>query len=268
MKTSYDRINDIIGEEGERPEAKKFVKQFDFTGDIEFKDVTFSYPGTNIQVIKNVSFKIKNGDKVAFIGKIGSGKTTIQKLIMGLYEPDSGSILINGIDIKQIDPAELRNNISYVSQDINLFNGTAKENIAYRASYADDDTIMLAAKISGADEFIKNHPRGYDMPIYERGMGLSGGQKQSIGIARALLVNSPIVLMDEPSNAMDQTTEKDLFDSFKNNLSDKTVIYITQKMALLDIVDRVIVINDGKLFADGNKQEVIKALKGEKQNEK
>ncbi|NOR58586.1 MAG: ATP-binding cassette domain-containing protein, partial [Sulfurimonas sp.] len=205
---------------------------------------------------------IKPGEHVAIIGRIGSGKSTIQKLLLGLYEPDSGQILIDGIDIKQIDPADLRKHMGYVSQDIMLFRGTVKDNITYRATHASDAQMIRAAHISGASEFIKKHPKGYEMPIGERGLGLSGGQRQSIGIARAFLLNAPIMLMDEPSNAMDQITEAKLLDSLATNLKGTTSILVTQKMTLLKIVDRIIVVNEGKIFIDAPKAEALKQLQG------
>ncbi|MCK4974604.1 MAG: ATP-binding cassette domain-containing protein, partial [Sulfurimonas sp.] len=182
--------------------------------------------------------------------------------ILSLYEPDSGQILIDGIDIKQIDPADLRKNIGYVSQDIMLFRGTVKENITYCATHASDAAMIRAAQISGTSEFIKKHPKGYEMPIGERGQGLSGGQRQSIGIARAFLIETPIMLMDEPSNAMDQLTESKLLKSMSRNLKEKTAIFVTQKMTLLSIVDRVIVMNEGRLFIDAPKDEALIQLQG------
>ncbi len=259
-KTSYKTLNEIISQPSERPDGKKFVERPDFSGHIEFVDVSFSYPNTDILALKNVSFVINPSEHVAFIGRIGSGKSTIAKLILGLYEPDSGQILIDGIDINQIDPADLRKNMGYVSQDIMLFRGTVKDNIIFRASHASDGAMIRAAQISGAAEFIKKHPKGYEMPIGERGQGLSGGQRQSIGIARAFLLNTPIMLMDEPSNAMDQITEARLLDSLSTALKGTTSLLVTQKMTLLKIVDRVIVVNEGKIIIDAPKEEALLKL--------
>jgi ATP-binding cassette, subfamily C, bacterial LapB len=261
-KTSYETLNDIITQPSERPDGKKFVQRPDFSGHIEFVDVTFSYPDTDIPALKNASFVINPGEHVAIIGRIGSGKSTIQKLILGLYEPDSGQVLIDGIDINQIDPADLRKNMSYVSQDIMLFRGTVKDNITFRATHASDGAMIRAAQVSGASEFIKKHPKGYEMPIGERGLGLSGGQRQSIGIARAFLINAPIMLMDEPSNAMDQITEARLLTNIQEALKNTTSLLVTQKMTLLKIVDRVIVMNDGKIVIDAPKEEAILKLQG------
>ena len=261
-KTSYETLNDIISQPSERPDGKKFVERPDFSGKIEFIDVTFTYPGADTPALRNVTFTIHPGDSVAIIGRIGSGKSTIEKLILGLYEPDSGQILVDGIDINQIDPADLRKNIGYVSQDIMLFRGTVKDNIIFRATHASDGAMIRASQISGAYEFIKRHPKGYEMPIGERGQGLSGGQRQSIGIARAFLLDAPIMLLDEPSNAMDQITEARLLENLHDALKSKTAIIVTQKMTLLNIVERVIVMDNGKVVVDAPKEDAIAKLQG------
>ncbi len=261
-KTSYKIINDIMQLPSERLNDKAFIQKDNIIGKIEFKNVSFKYPNSEHFVLENVSFTINPKESVAIIGKIGSGKSTIEKLILKLYEPTSGSILIDEIDINQLDPSNLRKNIGYVSQDISLFKGTIKENIIYKAINCDDEDMIKASKISGADDFISTHPSGYDMPIGERGQGLSGGQKQAVAIARAFLVDTPIMLFDEPTNAMDQLTENKLLNSLNQNIKDKTNIIITQKMSALNIVNRIIVIQNGKVYLDGIKNEVLKSLKG------
>lgn len=261
-KASYESLNEIIMQPSERPAGKSFVQKPEFSGNIEFKEVTFTYPYNDVPALKNVSFKITPGEHIAIIGRIGSGKSTIQKLLLGLYEPDSGQILIDGIDIKQIDPADLRKHMSYVSQDVMLFKGTVEDNIKFRATHASNGAMLRAAQISCADEFIKKHPRGFEMPIRERGQGLSGGQKQSIGIARAFLLKTPIMIMDEPSNAMDQTTESKLLKNFEKNLEGITSLIVTQKMSLLKIVERIIVVHDGKIIIDAPKKEALAKLSG------
>jgi ATP-binding cassette subfamily C protein LapB len=261
-KSAYDVIDNIISQPTERPHGKKFITRPEIKGEIEFKDVNFAYDDAEYSALKNLSFSIKPGEKVAIIGRIGSGKSTIAKLLLNLYQPTHGSILIDGIDINQIDPADLRKNISYVSQDIHLFKGNAKDNIVYRNTRVSDEQMIRASVISGADEFIRKHPKGYEMPIGERGMGLSGGQRQSIGIARALLMETSIVVMDEPTNAMDQLSENRLIANLKTSLEDKTVIIITQKNTILSIVDRIIVMSEGKVYLDGPKDQVIAKLSG------
>jgi len=259
-KTSYETINSIITRPVERPKGKEFVKRDRIIGNIEFKNVTFSYPETDVFVLKDVSFSIKRGEKVAILGRIGSGKSTIAKLLLKLYEPQSGSILIDGIDIKQLDPADLRKSIGYIPQDIQLFKGTIKENILNNYRYYTDEEMLEVSKISGVDEFVRTHPMGYDMPIGERNVGLSGGQKQTVGIARALLSDAETLLFDEPTNAMDQTTETNTISKLKNTIEGKTLLLVTQKMSTLALCERVIVFNHGIKIMDGKKEEILKQL--------
>lgn len=261
-KTSYETLNEIISKEAERPAGKKFIQVPDIKGRIEFQNVSFTYPESEIPALSDVSFTVEAGQKVAFIGRIGSGKSTIAKLILRLYEPDSGTILIDGIDISQIDPADLRRIIAYVPQDVHLFHGTIKDNIISSERHPCDRDVIHAAEVSTTAEFVHTHPLGYDMPIGERGAGLSGGQRQSVGIARALVHNSDIMLMDEPSNAMDQTTESKLLANLQKEMENKTFLLITQKMSLLALVDKIIVLHHSKVVMDGTKEEVTAKLGG------
>ena len=261
-KVSYNTLENIMKLPTEREDGKKFVERPSFSGLIEFKNVSFAYPGEEKLALDNVSFTIKPGEKVAIIGKIGSGKSTIAKLLLGLYEPTSGDILIDGIDIKQINPADLRRNISYVAQDITLFRGTLKDNLVIRAPHVEDDAIIKTSKIACVNEFTDIHPLGYEMQVGEGGTGLSGGQRQSISIARSLLVDSPITLFDEPTSMMDNQTESKVMLNIKKELTDKTLILITHKNSLLVNANRVIVMHNSKKILDGKKDEVIKKLKG------
>ena len=260
VKSVYKILDEIVNRPRERPEGKEFVQKPKFSGKIEFKNVTFRYPDEERPALERVSFKIEPGEKVGIIGRIGSGKSTILKLILHLYEPDEGAVLIDDIDIKQIDPADLRANIAYVDQHVKLFRGTIKENLKYANAYLDDEKMIEAAKAAGVHEFVLKHPRGYEMFIGEQGIGLSGGQRQSVAIARALLRDAPIVLMDEPTNAMDQLSENRIIQSFKEAFKDRTVIVSTQKTGVLAAVDRVIVMHEGKLFMDGPRDKVLAAL--------
>ena len=267
-KTALSSLNDLMDQEVERPQDKQFIQHALIEGAIEFIDVVFTYPDESKPALNGVSFKIKAGEKIGIIGRIGSGKSTIEKLILAFYRPDSGSILIDGIDITQLDPAELRRNINYVPQDVILFSGDVRENIAYKAPYIDDVHILKAAKTAGVDDFIKTHPSGYSLKVNEGGTSLSGGQRQSIGVARALLTPSPIYLFDEPTNAMDSSTEATLLRRLKENTIQNTLIVVTHKMSILQLVDRLIVIENGKLVADGKKEAVIEALKYGRINKK
>jgi ATP-binding cassette subfamily C protein LapB len=244
----------------EREEAKNFVQRPSFMGKIEFRHVSFTYPDTDNKVLDDISFVIHPGESVGIIGTNGCGKTTLEKLILGLYEPTDGSILIDGIDIKQIDPADLRRNISYVPQDVILFQGTLKENIVLRSPGASDEDILKVSKLSGVSDFVDTHPMGYDMPIGERGDGLSGGQKQSICVARAFIHQAPIVLLDEPTNSMDSTHENNFIKSINSYKTNKTLLLISHKNVLLALTQRLILMDKGKIVLDGPYNEVLKQL--------
>ncbi len=265
-RTALNTLNELMKQEVERPTEKSFIQHPNFEGGIEFINVSFAYPGETKLCLNNVSFKIEPGEKVGIIGRIGSGKSTIEKLILGFYTPTEGSILIDGIDITQLDPAELRRNISYVPQEVNLFSGDVRENIAYRAPYIEDEKILKAAQLAGVDDFIKRHPSGYSLKVAEGGRSLSGGQRQSIGVARALLLDTPIYLFDEPTNAMDGKTEQVMIDRLKKGTIKNTSILVTHKMTLLQLTDRLMVMDQGKLIADGEKETVLEALKTGKVN--
>jgi ATP-binding cassette subfamily C protein LapB len=264
-KTAYTAIDGIMNLAVEREDAKKFVHRPSFEGKIEFKNVSFTYPNTEKKVLDNISFLIHPGESVGIIGTNGSGKTSIEKLLLGLYEPDEGSILIDGIDIKQIDPADLRHGISYVPQDTILFKGTLKDNIIVRSPDASDEEILLASQLSGTKRFVDIHPMGFDMPVGERGEGLSGGQKQSISIARAFIKSAPIILLDEPTNSMDSTSEMGFIHTLQEYQKNKTMILISHKNSLLSITKRLILLEQGKILLDGTKEEVVKQLNKPKQ---
>ncbi|NYT45637.1 type I secretion system permease/ATPase [Alcaligenaceae bacterium] len=260
-RTALNSIDGYMQMPVERPAEKQFVPRPFLQGAIEFRQVAFGYPGARQASLRNISFKIAAGEKVGIVGRIGSGKTTLEKLILGLYQPSEGAILVDGIDTQQIDSADLRRAIGYVPQDPMLFYGTLKHNITMGAPYADDAALFAAAHIAGIDDHVNQHPDGYDMLVGERGDSLSGGQRQEVAIARALINNPPILLLDEPSSNMDNQTESALRARLKEACVDKTVVLITHRTALLDIVDRLIVIDNGKIVADGPKDQIVEALR-------
>ncbi|MSQ80392.1 MAG: type I secretion system permease/ATPase, partial [Candidatus Methylopumilus sp.] len=253
-------LNKLIASEQERPNNKKFLHRAAFDGGIEFAKVDFNYPQQSVKSLENISFNIKPGDKVAILGRVGSGKTTLLKLILGLYRPQSGSILIDGIDQNQIDPIDLRSNMGYVDQDAKLFYGTLRENIAIVKPDATDAMILEVAKIAGVEEFAKLHPLGYEMKIGEGGLGLSGGQRQAVAIARALLLNPQIILMDEPTSGMDTVAESHFIKNMHTFLDKRTLLFVTHKSSMMAIVDKIILIDAGKVVAFGARDEVLKKL--------
>ena len=263
---SLRTLNNVMSLPVERPANKSFVHRPVITGSIEFREVTFTYPGHKVPALANVSFKIAAGERVGLIGRIGSGKSTIEKLVLGLYKPDAGSILVDGVDVNQIDPATLRRNIGYVPQDIVLFFGTVKENILYAAPYAEDAAMLRAAEIAGVTEFVHPAEQGFDLPIGERGEGLSGGQRQSVAIARALVLDPPMLIMDEPTNALDNRSEENFKTRLGAAIAGQTFLLVTHRASLLTLVPRLIVMDGGKIVADGPKEQVMQALAGGKVN--
>ena len=252
-QTSYRSINGLMQADSERPEGRQWLSRPKLDGRIVFDNVTFAYPDAPVDTLRGVSFVIEPGEKVAILGKIGCGKSTVARLILGLYQPKSGTVLIDNTDIRQIDPGDLRRNIGAVLQDTWLFSGTVRENIAIGANRPRDAEVLDAARLAGVDDFIARHPMGYDLPIAERGEGLSGGQRQAITLARALIGRPPVMLLDEPTSAMDVQNEAAVIRRLRDELAARTVVVITHRTSLLDLVDRVIVIEDGRVVLDGPK---------------
>ncbi len=260
-KTALQSLDTVMNLPIERPVGKVTLHKPELSGKIELNNVSFSYPRQKLPALNDVTVKIKPKEHVAFIGRIGSGKTTLGKLLMGLYQPSAGSILFDDIDINQIDPADLRHNIGYVAQDVMLFYGSVKDNITLGAPFIDDEALLAAAQIAGVDKFVKRHPQGFDMPVGERGDKLSGGQRQAISVARALLLKPPVLVMDEPTNSMDEYSEARFREALQKLLPDRTLILTTHKSSMLSLVDRIIILDSGKKIADGSKEDVLTALK-------
>lgn len=262
--TSLKSLDEVMGKPVERNKGVNFLSRPAFKGEIEFKNVSFKYPGSDELALNRVSFRIRPGEHVGLIGRMGSGKTTINKLILGLYQPTEGAILIDGIDARQIDPAELRRSIGYVQQDNHLFYGSLRENITLRHPHADDHSVLQAAQVGGIAEFVNAHPKGFDLEVGERGDTLSGGQRQGVGIARAFVTQPQIVLLDEPTSAMDHSGEETVKRNIAQATADKTMIVISHRNAMLELAERLIVIDAGQVVADGNKEDVTAALRAGK----
>lgn len=259
--SALETLNKIMSAEKERPATQNFLNRSNLNGNIKFDTVSFSYPGADIPVLREATFKIKQGEKVGIIGRIGSGKSTILKLCLKLYEPNDGVILFDKTDIRQIDPADLRTNTAYIAQDVKLFQGTVRENICISKPRATDDEILNAAKKAGVDEFVSRHPMGYDAPVGELGSHLSGGQRQAVAVARAMLTQPNILICDEPTNAMDTQAEAAFCKYVSSEMENKTLIVVTHKNAMLDLVDRLILLHEGRIIMDAPRDQVIEALK-------
>ena len=260
-RTSLQSIDNYMKMPVERTQDKEYVSRPQLEGAIEFRNVSFAYPGSKQPVLSNLSFKLEAGERVGIIGRIGSGKSTLEKLVLGLYQPTEGAVLVDGVDVRQIDPSDLRRAIGHVPQDPMLFYGSLKHNLLIGAPYASEDDMLRAARLAGVNEFADQHPDGYDMPIGERGESLSGGQRQSIAVARAMIHDPAVLLLDEPSSNLDNQSEAMLRRRLKDAGEGKTMLLVTHRTALLELVDRLIVVDGGKIVADGPKDQVVQALK-------
>ena len=259
-RSAYQALDRMMegGTEGSTESAT--LRRAKLAGGIEFRNVTFRYPGTTARALDNVSFKIEPGERVAIIGRVGSGKSTIARLILGLYEPDEGGIIVDDADVRQLHPDDLRANIGAVLQDVVLLSGSVRENIALGAAGVDDEAVLHAARLSGTHDFMGSIANGYDLKLADRGEGLSGGQRQSIAIARALVGNKPILLFDEPTSAMDTQSENALITRLEAELRGRTVVLVTHRQSMLKLVNRIIILDRGKVVAAGPRDDVLKSL--------
>ena len=259
-RLSLETLDKLMAQPVERPDATAFVHRPELAGEIEFRNVSFNYPQQAEAALQNISLHIAPGEHVVILGRTGSGKTTLQKLMLGLYAPSEGAVRIDGIDLRQLDPADLRRNVGFVGQEAMLFYGTLRENIAIGAPYADDSAIVQAAEVAGLTKFVNRHPKGFDMLIGERGESLSGGQRQEVAIARAVLLDPPVLLFDEPTSAMDFSTEHAFKDRLRRYAAHKTVVIVTHRTSLIDLATRIIVVDEGRIVADGPREQVVAAL--------
>lgn len=242
-------------------EDSAFISREAFQGNLDFRQVGFAYPDAQNPSLSDVSFSLKPGDKMAILGRIGSGKSTIAKLALGLFQPKLGEIRVDGIDMRQLDPREYRASIGYVPQDVTLFQGTLRENIELGRPDLSDAQLLKAVERAGLADWVNRHPLGFEMPIAERGDSVSGGQKRCIALARAIVTEPHILIMDEPTGGTDLTTERLIIDRLSEYLEDRTLLLVTHRNSLLALVDRILVVDAGKVVADGDRDTVITALR-------
>lgn len=260
-KASMSLINQVMEMPIEEEEGKSYVSRPKLQGKIEFDKVCFSYPGQQSYALKDVSFTIQPGERVALIGGIGAGKSSLEKLILGLYQCTQGDVRIDGVNIAQLHPADLRRNIGAIMQENHLFFGSIRDNIVMGAPFTSDENLLRAAEWGGVTAFTNHDPEGLERQVGEGGRQLSGGQRQSVAAARAIVMDPPIMLLDEPSSHLDRKSEVRLMNQLKALDRSKTVILSTHKSSLLDVVDRIVVLENGRLIADGPKAEVINWLR-------
>ena len=256
---SIDQMMDLPQE---REEQVRAFSRPQLRGAIECRQLEFRYPQQQSAALSGIDLRIAPGEKVGIIGRSGSGKSSLAKLLVGLYQADAGHLLLDGQDVRQLDVGDLRHNIGYVAQDIQLFSGSLRDNLVSGARYVEDELVLQAAELAGVHEFARLHPQGYELPVGERGQLLSGGQRQAVALARALLLDPPILLLDEPTSALDNTGEERLKQRLQPYIADKTLVLVTHRTSLLSLVDRLVIIDRGRIVADGPKADVMAALKG------
>lgn len=265
-KTAMSGLNTLMNAPQERDPARSYLQKPTMDGRIEVSKLSFAYPSTGTHTapiaLRDVSLKIDQGERVAFVGKIGSGKSTLLRMIAGLYLPIEGQVKMDGIDIRQIDPVDFRNQIGYVTQDLRLFRGTLRENIFLGRPAATMEAFLEVVALTGLDKIADSHPMGFDMPILAGGVGLSGGQRQLVALARALVTRPKVLLMDEPTSAMDMQSEAQFTQRLDAIVENRTVIIVTHRPSLLKVVDRIVVMDNQRMVADGPKEKILAMLSG------
>lgn len=260
-KVTLDSINQMMALPQEQNPDERPLKRPHLQGAIEFRQLSFAYPEQEQPALHEINLSIKPGEKVGIIGRSGSGKSSLTKLIMGLNQPSAGSLLVDGIDVRQLDVSDLRHQIGYVPQDIQLFAGTLRDNLSSGARYVEDELLLQAAQKSGVHEFARLHPKGYELQVGERGLQLSGGQRQNVALGRALLLDPPILLLDEPTSSLDNASEERIKRMLAEESKNKTLLLVTHRASMLSLVDRLVIVDRGRIVADGPKESVMEALK-------
>ena len=261
-------LDKVMAQPTEREPGRRYIPLREVSGRIGLADVSFAYPASDGQesprVLKNVTLRFEPGERVAILGRIGSGKSTILRIVAGLYRPSEGMVDVDGLDLRQLDPGDFRASVAYVPQDSRLFNGTLRDNVLLGRPGANPLRLAAVAKLTGLARVAENHPLGWDLPVGESGSLLSGGQRQLVALTRSLITDPKILLMDEPTSSMDAQSELAFLRQLKEAAKGCTLVMVTHRPAVLELVSRIIVVDAGKVVMDGPKAQVLAALSGAK----
>ncbi len=245
----------------ERAADRQALAHTALQGALQVAHVSFRYAGQSAAALNDINLEIAAGERVGIIGRSGSGKSTLGRLLLGLQHPDDGQVLLDHLDLRQLDIADLRSQVGYVAHDLPLLAGSLRDNLTLGARHVSDARMLEVAQLTGVSELARQHPQGFDRPVGERGQLLSGGQRQTVLLARALLLDPPILVLDEPTSHMDNSSEEQLRQRLSTWVAGKTLLLVTHRTAMLSLVDRLVVLDNGKVVADGPKDQVIEALR-------
>jgi ATP-binding cassette subfamily C protein LapB len=270
-------LDHLMTKPQDREPGKVYVPKRDFEGRLALNEVGFSYPAQKPpgpptaatpregpRVLKGMNLRISPGERIAVLGRIGSGKSTVLRLLAGLYLPSEGQVEADGIDLRQIDPADYRARVGFVAQDPRLFNGTLRDNVLLDRPTADPARLGEVARLTGLDRMVATHPQGWELPVGESGVLLSGGQRQLVALARCLVTRPQVLLMDEPTSSMDAQSEVAFLRQLKEACGNCTLVMVTHRPAVLELVGRVVVVDAGRVVMDGPKAQVLAALSGQR----
>jgi ATP-binding cassette subfamily B multidrug efflux pump len=257
-QVSAVRINEVINIHPEISDPKEPKKADTQKGYLEFRDVTFSYPGAEEPVITGISFKTRPGEVTAVIGGTGSGKSTLVNLIPRFYDIDKGSVMVDGVDVREMSQSTLREKVGFVPQQAVLFSGSVADNIRYGKEDATDEEVQFAARVAQAEEFINNMNNGFEALIAQGGANISGGQKQRLSIARALVRRPEIYIFDDSFSALDFKTDARLRAALKKEITDSTVLIVAQRVSTVMDADRIVVLDAGRIVGIGKHRELLK----------
>lgn len=261
VSASAQTLDKIMAMPIDKPSDANFLMLERCNSCLSFANIQFSYGDSDLIALAISNLEIKPGERVALLGRTGSGKSTLLRLLSGLYMPSKGRVLMDSVDIHQIEPSRFRKAVGYMTQDVRLFSGTLKENLLLGAGEVSDDQLLEAVKVTGIDRYTSQHPKGFGLQIFEGGGGLSGGQKQAVGLARLMLADPNVYLLDEPTAAMDQQTEREFIQNFSSWLpNDRSLVIATHKPSILALVSRIIVLEQGHIVMDGPSEKILQQL--------